>query len=448
MKHKQLLQTLISAVVLITLSLLLILFVDRQWLEAESASAAVLGEAKYPSLAPYPNDSLVGYGEWNQDKTRRRKQYRGYEDALDAFFAKTVPEFLADANEQTIVYSPLNVYMALSMLAEITDGTSRQQILDLIQVDSIDALRTQSNAIWNANYCDDGAVTSILANSLWLRDGMKYKPEPINILAEQYYASTYQGNPTSRAYNQAYQNWLNDQTGGLLKQQIKDLNFSSEMIITLASTIYFKAKWDDEFAKEDTVQDIFYSNDGEITCDFMKQSMDSCYYGGEQFSAVQLPLEESGAMYILLPDEGVDLNTILSDESAMQFLVNPMEWKNQRTSKVHLSLPKFDVNSQLQLVTNLKKLGVTDVFDALTSDFTPLLEPEVLSFVSSVLHGARVQIDEEGCIAAAYTEIMSKDGAMFLEDEVTFTVNRPFLFMITSEVGSPLFVGTVNQPNT
>jgi hypothetical protein len=150
MKHKQLIKILISAAVLITLSLLLIFFVDRQQFEAESASVAVLGEAKYPSLAPYPDDSLVGYGEWNQDKTRRRKWYRGYEDALDAFFAKTVPEFLADANEQTIVYSPLNVYMALSMLAEITDGSSRQQILDLIQVDSIDALRTQSNAIWNA----------------------------------------------------------------------------------------------------------------------------------------------------------------------------------------------------------------------------------------------------------------------------------------------------------
>ena len=32
------------------------------------------------------------------------------------------------------------------------------------------------------------------------------------------------------------------------------------------------------------------------------------------------------------------------------------------------------------------------------------------------------------------------------EDEVDFTLDRPFLFLLTSSQGQPLFAGVVNQP--
>ena len=40
----------------------------------------------------------------------------------DDFTAKSLPVMLADLNGENRVYSPLNVYMALGMLAEITDA--------------------------------------------------------------------------------------------------------------------------------------------------------------------------------------------------------------------------------------------------------------------------------------------------------------------------------------
>lgn len=59
-----------------------------------------------------------------------------------------------------------------------------------------------------------------------------------------------------------------------------------------------------------------------------------------------------------------------------------------------------------------------------------------------------MKVDEEGCEAAAYTVIMVGAGAeMPPDDEVDFTLDRPFLFAITGEGNLPLFVGVVNQPN-
>ena len=67
-------------------------------------------------------------------------------------------------------------------------------------------------------------------------------------------------------------------------------------------------------------------------------------------------------------------------------------------------------------------------------------------FVSQVEHAARVKIDEEGCEAAAYTVMIACGSAMPPREEVEFTVDRPFLFVITGRDGLPLFIGVVNQP--
>ena len=58
----------------------------------------------------------------------------------------------------------------------------------------------------------------------------------------------------------------------------------------------------------------------------------------------------------------------------------------------------------------------------------------------------RVAVDEEGVTAAAYTVMAMSGSGMPPEDEMDFTVDRPFLFAITSDDGLPLFVGSVYQP--
>ncbi|MDE7233585.1 MAG: serpin family protein, partial [Ruminiclostridium sp.] len=112
---------------------------------------------------------------------------------------------------------------------------------------------------------------------------------------------------------------------------------------------------------------------------------------------------------------------------------------------VHYSVPKFDVSSEIGLNEGLKALGVTDVFDWETADFSPLAEnPEEL-YVSSARHAARVAIDEQGCTAAAFTEISVMAGGGAPPDEMDFVLDRPFLFVVTSDTDGILFAGTVNS---
>ena len=420
-----------------------------------SLAAYAITEAAYPSMAPYPeHEYLPGfdsrYEAWRETIDKQRAYFEAGE-GLEDFFRATITEFLSGETQGNRVYSPLNVYMALAMLAEITDGESRAQILALLGSDSIESLRTQANAVWNANYRDDGAVESILASSLWLNDDVAFNRNTIDTLAENYYASSYRGKMGSDALNQAYRTWLNAQTGGLLKGQIDDKTFDAETLLAMVTTVYFRAKWSDTFNSSQTIKAPFYTDTvetGNVTADFMRRTDTyGTYYWGKKFSATRSRLDESGGtMWFILPDEGVSVEDLLCDSEALSFLLSNGQWQNNKELKIHLTVPKFDVQSQLDLKDELYALGVTNVFDWQVSDFSPLLEEKQPVILSRVQHGARVAIDEEGVTATAYTEMWSNGAAMPPEDEIDFTLNRPFLFVVTGADGLPLFVGIVCQP--
>ena len=169
-------------------------------------------------------------------------------------------------------------------------------------------------------------------------------------------------------------------------------------------------------------------------------------FRADQFGAVALSLEGSGKMWFLLPDEGVTMDDLLNDEQTMEFLNSNGNWENSKHLIVNMSVPKFDVVSDLDLRDGLNALGITGVFDATVADFSPMTSKVAEIFLSKADHAARVAIDEEGVTAAAYTVMMMAGAAAPPEEEMDFVLNRPFLFAITGADGLPLFVGVVNRP--
>lgn len=421
-----------------------------------------IAQAQYPETIPYPNESdyltsdgrldnsfYDAHSAWWEDVRARKELDLGDVSALSSFFTRSSQTFLVGAEGENRVYSPLNVYMALSMLAQLTGGESREQILTLLGGDSMDALRQQAGNVWNASYRNDGATTSILASSLWLNEDVKFNRDTMDILAEEFYASSFRGEMGSEEFNKALQDWLNQQTGGLLEEQAGNVEMDPQTILALATTVYFKARWYNEFSKEATSSQTFHAPGGDVEADFMHQDSYHGYCWGEHFSAVQQDFDEAGSMWFLLPDEGVSPEELLADQEAVDFLftADKTQWENRKFLIVNESIPKFDVASQMDLCDGLRALGVTDVFDPTKSDFTPMTtDVDVPIILSKADHAARVTIDEEGCTAAAYTVIMADGMGAPPDEEVDFILDRPFLFCITNNSGLPLFVGIVNSP--
>ena len=399
----------------------------------------------YPKMAAYPAQyEEVSYDAWRQDQRAVHNQPEGYADNLQSYFSYIVPELLKGDDTQNAAYSPVNIYMALAMLAETTDGESRQQILDLLKADSIDALRTQAGQVWKAHYNNDTLSTSILGSSLWLHEDAEYNEDTVNALAQYYYASVFRAQLGTQEGNTALQAWLNEQTGGLLQEQAQNVQLAPNSVLALATTVLYQVQWQDEFRAENNFQGTFHGATGDTEETFMNRELSyGPYYWSDSFGAVHLPLEDGSRMWLLLPDEGKTPQDLLESGEISQFFSGT---KNEKNIVVNLSLPKFDVSSEADLSDKLKAAGVTDIFQAGVADFSPILPQEDGGYVNQVKHAARVSIDEKGVTAAAFTVIDRCGAGMPPAETIDFVLDRPFLFYIESRDGLPLFTGIVNTP--
>lgn len=406
----------------------------------------LLAAPEYPQISTYPTDESDhdGYNAWWEDQRELRNHPEGYADNLHSYFAHIIPALLTGHQGENVTCSPLNLYMAMAMLAETTGGESRQQILNLLQVDGIEALRTQAGQVWKAHYNNDGLSTSVLGSSLWLHEDVSYNQDTVNTLANNYYASVFQGKLGTDEMNGALRSWLNEQTGGLLQGYADKVTLSPNTVLAIATTVLYQVQWQDEFRQENNSQGIFHGAAGDTEETFMNRTLSyGPYYRSDHFGAVYLYLEDGSRMWLLLPDKGMTPEAILKSGEVSRFFSS--EQTGERVI-VELSVPKFDVASDMDLTEVLKELGIRDVFQAGTADFSPLMTNDDGGYVDQVRHATRVTIDEKGVTAAAFTVIARCGAGIPPEEIIHFTLDRPFIFYIESRDGLPLFTGIVNEP--
>lgn len=406
----------------------------------QSNTPYLLSAPSYPKMAGY------GTNYYYNSKRNIHSTQPGFADSLSSYFEGIIREGLT-SSDQNAVISPVNIYLALAMLAETAQGNSRQQILDLMGLDSIEALRQQADQVWRSSYWNDGLSTSILASSLWLSDSLSYNESVVNTLAENYYASVFQGKMGSPELDAALQGWLDTCTGKLLSNYAKDATLDEETILALATTIYYQVEWADGFFEQLNTEDLFHTPKGEKTVTYMNDRSLQSYYWGEGYSAVCLFLKNNDRMWLILPDEGKTPADLLADGTALKELLS--DTAQQKTLFVNLALPKFDISANYYLKSALSNLGITDVFSPIKADFSSLISGiEAKPYVSEVNHAARVAIDEKGVTAAAYTLILLAGAAAPSPDqlEIDFVLDRPFLFVIEGQNNLPLFTGIVNNP--
>ena len=103
----------------------------------ELAAPEAVSMANYPREDDY-YDAKTGEWDddaWDRDYTAWRADYDAKTanlqsvDDYAAYFQSSIRTLLSGAGAENRVCSPLNVYLALAMLAEVTDGNSRAQIL-------------------------------------------------------------------------------------------------------------------------------------------------------------------------------------------------------------------------------------------------------------------------------------------------------------------------------
>ena len=351
--------------------------------------------------------------------------------------------FSASKNKNVVV-SPFSVKMALSMAAQGANGKTLEEMNKVIGLDET------SNEYFRRLIEDaakDGDITLNIANSVWLRQGLEFNQEYLDIL-NQYYmaqASTLDfGNPSSK---DTINRWVSEKTNGKIEEivdEIKPLD-----IAFLINAIYFNANWSTPFEEGYTSKKDFTLLDGsKVKADLMSKTAHLLYQENNEFQAVELPYGENEryVMRVYLPKEDVKFDKFVKgiDKESLQ------QWGGDFGSmKGVLELPKFKTEYSNSMKDILISMGIKEAFNSNSADFSKMVTVEGQNvYISEVMHKTYIDVNEKGTEAAAATSIeMSATSAPQPEEMFEMIVDRPFVFTIDDkESGEILFIGAIINP--
>lgn len=411
----------------------------------EYGSVELLAMASYPERIGY-EDYEAQSDRWKENQVSDATDY-----AVNTFSYKTAAAVLS-GTEESSCFSPLSLYHTLAVLGSGAEGNTQTQILNLLGMRDVENLASEIGRLYRLNYQDDEVNILKIANSLWLdnelSDGtvMEYDPQWLITAAADYYAEVYAADFSSPETTEALGNWISRMTGGNLKPSGEELGLSQDTVMSIVNTLWYKTQWADRFLEKNTSPDLFTLSDGtQIECDFMHRTaeMHSAIVT-EEYLKSYIHLDGGARMIFVLPQEGVDVMSLVSEEKLTEIFENG----NYTDADVVWSVPKFETNVTYDLGSTLQALGITDAFDMFAADFSPMTESASL-FLSSVRQGTHIAVNEEGVEAAAWTAAALEAAAEAPIEEmpvVEMNLNRPFLYLITAHDGSNLFLGVVQNP--
>lgn len=162
----------------------------------------------------------------------------------------------------------------------------------------------------------------------------------------------------------------------------------------------------------------------------------------------------------IMPTE-IDLNKYIDDVDANKInsLINslkPLEkdsFKDGVITEIYGYIPMFKMDYELDFIKDLKRLGITDVFDSSKADLSNLTSSD--AFITDAKHKANIEFSNKGIKAAAATAVGGKGAADCKFDyiydvpveKIDMTFDKPYLFLIRDkESGEIWFSGTVYEP--
>lgn len=412
----------VAAAVAVVLLFGMVLWPESQPFEGD---IAVIAQAEYPSYIA--NNSI---DEEEIGNLRR-------------FTQKTAPVILSGEDGTNKVFSPLNLYFSTGLLAQISGGESRKQLLTLFESRSAQEVLEEGQKIWEGTFRQESITPTTLANSIWLSNGKSYNEDTLSRLAEELYVSSYRGNMGSREYDQTFQKWLCNQTGGLLEDYADQKGFSPNTTLSLVSTIHYAAVWGEPFDEEKTESGIFYTPKGAFPCDFMVNKVYVGLRETDLFTAVCIPVGDGDSAWFILPKDKQTPESLLCQDAIHQLLSDPN--RDDGLTEVKLYLPKFDCTNEINLTSVLKKLGMDQITDSGTADFSPILSDPAPILTAS--QSVRLKVDENGIegTSAASSDLDALGSSLGEPKELK--IDRPFLMAVTNRDSLPLFMGIINHPD-
>jgi serpin B len=241
-----------------------------------------------------------------------------------------------------------------------------------------------------------------------------------------------------------------DRTRGRIDELLASGTLDRDTSLFLANALLFRGKWQKPFEPEYTEPAPFHRPDQpDQNVWMMWGERDLKYAKGDGFQIVELPYDDGQlTMLVLLPDAPDGLPEL---ESRLESAGLERITATLHERLIDLAIPRFKMTiPTTELAPALCSLGIRVAFDRRKADFSGIdgRGPDGDHLViSSVMHRASIEVDEEGTVAAAATGAQSFVIGSSRSRAIVFHADHPFLFAIRARAnGAILFLGHVTEP--
>ena len=198
------------------------------------------------------------------------------------------------------------------------------------------------------------------------------------------------------------------------------------------------------------------------------RSTDFYYYNDDNVKVFAKDLKEydgTTLQYVGIMPRNVSLDEYIkniksSDVNALINNLKPVEYdsfKEGVITEVYGSIPLFKFDYELNLINDLSKLGITNVFDEKKADLSKLSSYKPNVYIMDARHKANIEFSNNGIKAAAATSLSGGKGAggscVFdyqydvPVEKINLTFDNPYMFIIRNKnTGEVWFTGTVYEP--
>lgn len=372
----------------------------------------------------------------------------GYADFANALCAK-----LIDGTRNRNI-SPISAYLAMAMVAEGAEGETRAELLRLLGCESVERLRAVCAAMLHTLSIDEEESTLDLHNALWMADridgrSVAFRESYLTSLGTTYGAEANTVDFSDASASEQIANWITKHTRDKIKISPDALTFDPGTLAVLINTIYLKDRWSEPFEKDRTEPGTFFGLDEkaqhtERTVDYMHRwDANAVITRGDGFLRYRMPLRGVGEVVFVLPDEGIELSSLLGGRERIAALLAD---GTETTADVDVMVPRFRFQDKAELTEVLAALGLKKSFSS-EADFSNMSDTPAR--IDRVLQESYIGMNEDGVEAAAYTMAMMRamSGVPVERERIDFHLTRPFLFAIEGTDGTLLFFGTVALPN-
>uniref|UniRef100_A0A183B2L5 SERPIN domain-containing protein n=1 Tax=Echinostoma caproni TaxID=27848 RepID=A0A183B2L5_9TREM len=167
-------------------------------------------------------------------------------------------------------------------------------------------------------------------------------------------------------------------------------------------------------------------------------------FSDKGFSLLEKPLKgDRFSLVFLLPKRKWDMKEV--DKVLNGFYLLKDLVSQARTTGVSVILPRFTIDSQINLIPYMQSMGINDLFNRGQADLSGITDSEKL-YVNMMKQASVLKVTEAGVEATAVTGVVVVPMSLVLPD-VEFHADHPFVcFVYDRELQMPLFAARVTNP--